>query len=136
MKIRINTKILESLNPCKDRLDNWKTHYSEFNGDITKFLLLDKISHLDKIWVCMKLVPMEVLAIFAIDCSFSAASYIDYAVAVSAAADAYVAYADAYAATYTYTAVADAAYIVASVVSKQEQARQIEALIYLVKGEK
>jgi hypothetical protein len=156
MKIRINTKTLEKLNPCRDRLDNWKTHYSKFDGDITEFLLLDKISHQDKLWVCKKLVPMETLVIFAIDCSFSAtyAAYAAYAAdtdAAAAYAATYVAYADAYAAadaayTAAYVAAGDAyatyaagdayATYAAADAYDREQARQIEALIYLIKGEK
>jgi hypothetical protein len=128
MKIRVNTKIIQELNPCKDRLDNWLKHYPKFNQDITKFLHLKNITHTDKLWVALRLISLEMRVIFALDCSFSAyaadadayayaADAYDYAFAAASYADVYAAYADVYA--------ADA-----------EQARQIEALIYLIEGDK
>lgn len=75
MKIRINTKKIEMLRPCKNLLDNWKEHYQDFNGDIIEFLDLPNITESDKIWVSVRLIPKNILEIFAIDCAFSAADY-------------------------------------------------------------
>jgi hypothetical protein len=53
MKI-INTDYILSLNPCKDRKENYLKHYRRFSGTLIEFLDLDKISHTDKIWVLTK----------------------------------------------------------------------------------
>ena len=122
MKIKVNTKVISKLNPCKDRFDNWKYKYPKFNGDIIKFLRLTDISHSDKLWVTLRLIPSEIKVIFALDCAFSA-----YAAAAHAA-HAHAAYAASYAAAVVAVA-ADAAAVAAR---KTEQNNQIEALIYLI----
>lgn len=118
--MKINTKIIEELNPCKDRFDNWKVHYYIFNGSIVKFLKLENITHSDKLWVALRILPKELVEIFAIDCALAAQfSYyaIDASYITSAVSTAYVAYAhaDAYAAAYTTTYAAAAADISADV---------------------
>jgi hypothetical protein len=145
--MKINTKLLTKMKPCQHRLDNWNKHYSTFNGSISKFLDLKEISHSDKIWVSMRLLPRLEVEIFAIDMAVSAqisayaayanaaANAVTYATAAAAAAAAYAdaaayaaaAYADAaaYAAAY-----ADAAAYAADV-RKKEQESQIEVLKYL-----
>jgi hypothetical protein len=142
MRIRINTEIIKSLNPCQDRLDNYLQHYPEFDGDVKKFFKLKHITHQDKLWVVLRLVDHDTRVIFAIDCSFSA-----YAVAnaayVANAAGAYavdVAYANTTYTTYAaYAAdVAGAAAIAAGAYAaarkQEEQARQIESFLYLIGG--
>jgi hypothetical protein len=93
----INKTMLESLNPCKDRFDNYLEHYSDFNGSFKDFLDLDKISESDKIWVFLKISSQNQLEFFAWDCAFQAAAY-DAAAAYAAAYDAAAADAAAYAA--------------------------------------
>ena len=93
--IKINTEVIKTLNPCEDRFSNWKLHYDCFNGTILDFLELEKITPRDKIWVSVRVLPKELVEIFAIDCAFSA-SYTDAAYAAVYAAAAYAA--DAYAA--------------------------------------
>jgi len=94
MKIKINTEIIKALKPCEDRLDNYLSHYEDFKGDIQDFLLLDKISHSDKLWVTLRLVPRIILETFAVDCAYTAAANAAAAYAANAAnAAAYAAYA-------------------------------------------
>jgi hypothetical protein len=57
--MKINTQIIEKLNPCLDRFNNWKFHYLDFDGDALEFLNLDKIMVIDKIWVVLKLLRDE-----------------------------------------------------------------------------
>lgn len=163
MKIKVNTDVIRSLKPCSYRLDNWLLHYSEFNGDIVKFLKLKKITYNDKIWVAVRLIPLEMKVIFAIDCNFAAyyicdtaghaVHYAAYAAnaadvvsatvhyAVNAAANAAIAAsaADCDGATNVSHSATDAvvSYVsyVGNTAEKIEQDRQIQALIYLIKGE-
>jgi hypothetical protein len=117
--IKVNTKIIAKFDPCQSRFDNWKHHYSSFNGDIIAFLDLLNITQEDKIWVAVRILPREVLEQFAVDCSFSATAHMNAAYyAANAAYAAYAAYVAAYAA-YAVNAAA-------------ERNRQIEALIYLI----
>jgi hypothetical protein len=69
MKLTINTKKIKSLRPCKDRFENWKKHYGGKEFNILKFLELDKITAHDKIWVSERLLPRELVEVFAIDCA-------------------------------------------------------------------
>ena len=124
MKIKINKEVISALNPCKDRFDNYLESYSNFSGDIQEFLDLANISHKDKLWVTLRVIPRTVLEVFAIDCAFSA-----YAV--------YTAYAAAYAhaAAYAYADLAaDAACAYAT--RKNEQDNQVAILKYLISEEK
>ena len=73
--LKINTEIIQTLKPCFGRYANWRVHYSDFDSDIIDFLSLDKITPQDKIWVAVRLLPNDLIEIFAIDCAFSAATY-------------------------------------------------------------
>ncbi len=136
--IQINTTILEGLNPCQSRLENWKQHNATFNGSFVDFLeLTNEITHRDKIWVAVRLLPRFLMEVFAIDCAFRANGYAAaYAADADADADAdaaayaaYAAYAatDAYAASvhaayaYAYAAAADAAYAAAYAAARKSQ---------------
>jgi hypothetical protein len=125
MKILINTEEIAKFKPCDDRFNNWKANYTDFNGDVLEFLELDKITHHDKIWVAVRVLPRFLAEIFAIDCAVRASEYDANATttAADAAADAvaYVAY------------IAAAAYAAAD--AEQEQELQIEALKYLIETE-
>jgi hypothetical protein len=137
VKLKINTKKIQELKPCQDRLDNWLTHYKDFSEDIVDFLSLDKITPQDKIWVAANLLPRELLEVFAIDCAFAgayaaadatAAAYAaDAAAYAAAAADAaaYAADAAAYAADAAATAAEAAAYIATAAATAAEAAAYI-----------
>ena len=70
--MKINRKIIEKLKPCKDRLENYVSHYGNKTFDVTEFLKLDKITHRDKLWVVLRLVDPDTQVIFAMDCVFAA----------------------------------------------------------------
>jgi hypothetical protein len=152
----INKKLIKALNPCADRYENYLRRYSDFNGAIEEFLFLPEISHADKLWVSLRLLPRGLVEVFAIDCAVSAqnyaaanaahsaySAYAAYAAYAANAADAAVAYAAnavyaayavyaVYAANATDTAVAyavNATYAAYAAASEEE--RQIEALIWL-----
>jgi hypothetical protein len=59
------------MNACKDRYDNYVTHYGTQDFDIDSFLGLDKITYKDKIWVCRRLMNKNQLMLFAILCAES-----------------------------------------------------------------
>ncbi len=138
MKIKINTDIIKSLNPCKGRLDNWLLHYKAFEGDLVEFLDLPDISYTDKVWVAVRVMPRFLVEVFAIDCAFNAAadSAADAAYVSDSASDA-ASVAATYAASATSAAYASAA---AAVCADAEYAkslqRQLEVIIYLIQGAK
>ena len=137
MKLKINLDKIKTLNPCKDRLDNYVYYYEHRNFTLRQFLSLNNITHADKLWVVLRIIDDDTKVYFALDCSFSA-----YAASYAASDAAYVADADAAYASYVadavyaacavyaaYVADADAAYA-----KKAEEKRQIQALIYLIEG--
>ncbi len=152
MKLTINTEVIKTLNPCKDRLDNWLFNYTNRDYSLRKFLALPEIIHSDKLWVTLRLVDNDTRVIFALDCAFSAdaadAAYADAAYAAycaAAAADTAAAAADTaaaaadyatYAANAAANAYAYAGYADADAIAfEQEQSRQLEALVYLIEGD-
>jgi hypothetical protein len=135
--MKLTVEGIKALNPCQSRLNNFLAHYPNFKGSLVKFMKLDSITDLDKIWVAIRVMPLDELQYFSIDCVFSAA-YAAYA------ADAYAA---AYDAAYAYAAAADTAYAYAAAAAAAgayayaaadtaayERKRQVEAIIYLCKG--
>jgi len=107
------------------------------SGDFLEFLALEGIPVKDKIWVAMRVLPREIIDIFAIDCAFAATKHAAYYAAADAAA-AYAAdaasavdaayYAAAAAAAYA----ADAASAAAAAAAAAERENQLDALTYLV----
>jgi len=87
MKIKVNSDIIKSLGPCKDRLVNYLKHYNELNFDILEFLALDKISAEYKVWVSVRLMPKELVVAFARDCASRASTYADKSIAYAPASD-------------------------------------------------
>lgn len=75
--MRINLQIIKELNPCLDRLENFSWHYRKFDGTVAEFLDLENITHKDKLWVLLGLLPRNLVEIFAIDCAVTthAAAY-------------------------------------------------------------
>jgi hypothetical protein len=155
--MKINTDIIKALNPCKDRYDNWVKHYPKFNKDTLDFLELKNITASDKIWVSVRVLPKELVDVFAIDCAFRAyvaaatcaaatcvADYAaDAAAAYAASSAAYAADAAAYAAAaaadYAAADAADAAaaaemYFAADYTAADnvERENQVDALIILI----
>jgi hypothetical protein len=132
--VKLTVETIKALNPCKSRLDNFTQHYPAFKGDLIDFLSLEQITPQDKVWVAVKIVPRQILEVFAIDCAFSAQKYSD-ADAADAAADAAAyaaeATADAAAEAAAYAAADAAAYAAAR---NQERENQVDALIHLCKG--
>ena len=59
--MNIDTKYIESLKPCKDRLNNWKEYHNTFSGSLNQFLDLENITHKDKLWVYFRSVSKDVL---------------------------------------------------------------------------
>ena len=121
-KLKINTELIASLKPCSHRFDNWRIHYDNFNGTIIDFLELENITAEDKIWVSVRVLPRELVEVFAIDCAFSASASATAsaasaaadtasatASAASAAADTAAAYAASAASAAADTAAADTA---------------------------
>ena len=166
MKIRINTEIIEALKPCAAQLVVWRENHKDFDGDILDFLELEKmISARDKIWVAVRVIPIFLMEVFAIDCAFSAyaaavtdedidADEREDAESASSAASHTVADEDAVTSAYAYAtyasnsavrAVARTAYHAARSsgdlysetveVENQELENQVDALIMLIKGE-
>jgi hypothetical protein len=68
--MRINKKIIKNLNPCKDRFDNFIANYSDYDSNLENFILLDKISYNDKIWVFIRLATKEQTVKWALLCAF------------------------------------------------------------------
>ncbi len=78
MEITINKEIIKSLKPCADRYENYLKHYPDFEGCLEEFLDLEHISHTDKIWVSVRVMPRFWVECFAIDCALSAAAHAAY----------------------------------------------------------
>jgi len=125
LKIKIDTALVKSLNPCRGAYENWLKHHADFSGDILEALALPNILVEHKIWVCVRVLPRELVEVFAIDCAVAAAD----AAAAAAAAAAYAAAATYYAAAYA----AAATYYAAAAAAAAERERQLGALAYLVR---
>ena len=57
--MKINKEIVEKLNPCKSRFDNFVQKYPDFDGDLEDFVLLENITYSDKVWVFVRLATKE-----------------------------------------------------------------------------
>jgi len=156
---QINTEIIKSLKPCANRYKVWLENYVDFDGSLLDFLELDKISAKDKIWVAVRVMPIDLIELFAVDCAFRAANYADDATAAasaagyaavsahaagaaadraaanSAASAAYAAYAANYSADAAdYAGYASAATATAGAAAAERE-NQVDALIMLIKSE-
>ena len=137
MKILINHEVIKKLKPCEDRYENYLNHYADFEGNIEDFLDFPLITHEDKLWVSLRLIPRFLIEVFSVDCAVNAYAYADAYAAAAYAAAAYAAYAaDAAAAYAAYAAdAADAAAASYAYAAKHtEKQRQIESLIYLIQN--
>ena len=57
--MQINKEIIERLNPCSNRFNNYLKYYASNNSTLSEFLSLDKISYNDKVWVMTRLLTKE-----------------------------------------------------------------------------
>lgn len=69
--MRINKQILENLKPCENRWKNYLSHYESFDGDFDDFIDFEHVSYDDKIWVSKKVLSKNQLFHFAILCADS-----------------------------------------------------------------
>lgn len=53
--MKLSLADIKALNPCKHRLDNFISHYPDFDADIEAFLELENVTYDDKIWVARRL---------------------------------------------------------------------------------
>lgn len=66
--MKINAEIIGKLNPCKNRFDNFKEQYPEFDGSLSDFVALDNITYSDKIWVAVRLLSKNQLVKWSLMC--------------------------------------------------------------------
>lgn len=90
LKRQIYTALLEQLNPCRSGLANYKKVFGDAEVDLLDILNNEAIPASDKLWLCRKVLPQEILEVFAIDCAFAATEYAAaiYAIYAADAADA------------------------------------------------
>jgi hypothetical protein len=55
----ITNDIIKSLNPCKDRLDNYLKFYEDKEHTKAQFMELKNITHEDKLWVAFRLMTRD-----------------------------------------------------------------------------
>jgi len=67
--IKITNKIIESFNPCQDGIYNFNKKYPNYNDRLSNLLRLEDISYNDKIWLCTKTVPINILQQWAVECT-------------------------------------------------------------------
>ena len=53
--MKINASAIEKFNPCKDRFDNFKSQYPDFDGSLYDFIRLENITYQDKVWVITRM---------------------------------------------------------------------------------
>lgn len=111
LKVHIDKKILKELRPCLSSWENYLKHHADFSGDFLEFLALENIPAKDKVWVAVRVLPREIVEVFAIDCAQSATNHAAYS--YSAAAAAHAADTATYAYAYAYVAADDAAHAAA-----------------------
>jgi len=68
--IRINQELIKKYKPCPEGIKNFKEYYTDIS--IEELINSTRISYVDKTWLLKKIVPMDLLVLWAIDSSFSA----------------------------------------------------------------
>ncbi len=63
----INKSTIASLNPCKDRFDNFLKFYENKEFTLRQFMGLKNITHDDKMWVAFRSMPREAVVAAAAD---------------------------------------------------------------------
>lgn len=69
--MKINLETIEKLNPCRDRLENYKRRYGASDFTLEDFLNLDKITYNDKVWVAARLFTKKQSVLWAVKCAES-----------------------------------------------------------------
>jgi len=142
--IRINAKLIRSYKPCIEGLANFTEHYTDIS--IKQLINSKKIDYEHKVWLFKKIVPIDLLILWAIDSAFAAYEYAnissnyytadaaDYAITADNAA--YYAATAIYAADYA----ANAAYYAANGADfyDKDNAKneRLQALLYFIETEK
>jgi hypothetical protein len=65
--IMITNKVIKSLNPCKDRYDNYLKYYGDKELTIRQFMGRKHITQSDKLWVAFRLMPKDNIRLAAAD---------------------------------------------------------------------
>ena len=128
--MRITAELIQSFNSCRVGLDNYLKHFGTKETDLVSILESENIPHKHKIWLATKVLPNDVIEIFAWDCAFHAAAYAAAAYAADADAAAAAAAADAADAAAAY-----AAYAADADAADAEVQRQVEALIWIIENQ-
>lgn len=66
MKIDLN--YIKTLNPCVSGWKNLIKHYPNYEGTVQDFLTLEDIPYADRVWLMQKVVPLEILSQWAVEC--------------------------------------------------------------------
>jgi len=94
----ITTEIIKNLKPCKERFENFLTHYEDETFSYQDFISLKKITFGDKLWVLVRCMTLENAVLFAQEAAHCAKSadqdQDDDRYAKSADQDPYAEYAD------------------------------------------
>jgi hypothetical protein len=145
--MKINSKLIKTFNPCKDRYDKYQKFYQDKEFSLRQFADLEEITSSDKVWVLARLLNVDSKAVFCLDASMRCLE-MGYETRAGWAAD-YAADADAYiisnAVVYTANSVADTANSVANAAASYNSAadaanaayaaadlESIEIMIYLL----
>ena len=57
--MKINKEIIQKLNPCDDRFNNYVNHYGKSNFTLEDFIVFENITYSDKVWVVTRLFTKE-----------------------------------------------------------------------------
>jgi hypothetical protein len=69
--MRITKKLIEKMNPCKNRFENFTSNYPDYDDELSNFLALENITYSDKVWVCTRLLTRNQLVHWSIRCAES-----------------------------------------------------------------
>lgn len=63
----ITNEVIESLNPCPGRYDNYLKFYKDKSHTIKQFMGLKNITHADKVWVALRLMDKSKICFIGAD---------------------------------------------------------------------
>ena len=69
--MKINASAIEKFNPCKDRFDNFKSQYPDFDGSLYDFIRLENITYSDKVWAVTRMFTKQQNVAWSILCAES-----------------------------------------------------------------
>lgn len=67
----ITTSLVQNMNPCEDRLDNFVQQYPDYSGSLADFLSLTNITYTDKLWVASRYLSFDQMVKWSIKCADS-----------------------------------------------------------------